>query len=125
MLSVPTRHLKGLLILRNTPIKCGMSLAQLLKGHCLRDNLPRIFERRQQTSQDLIVERQIAKKYHQRVIQVKYHSAKRYWAPLYWRPNSKISGRKTWESKILKKVIEYCYFYQNFSCVIFLFVSLK
>ena len=36
--------LKGLLILRNTPIKCGQSPAQLLKGYTLRDNLPRFQE---------------------------------------------------------------------------------
>ena len=33
--------LKGLLILRNTPIKCGQPPSQLLKGYTLRDNLPR------------------------------------------------------------------------------------
>ena len=32
---------KGILILRNTPIKCGLSPAELLHGRQLRDNLPR------------------------------------------------------------------------------------
>ena len=31
-------------MLRNTPIKCGQSPAQLLKGYTLRDNLPRFQE---------------------------------------------------------------------------------
>ena len=57
--------LKGLLILRNTPIKCGRSPAQLLKGHCLRDNLPRISEGKQTAPyRHIVEERQLAKKHH-------------------------------------------------------------
>ena len=35
---------KGLIIIRNTPLSCGKSPAELLTGHKLCDNLPRVFK---------------------------------------------------------------------------------
>ena len=56
--------LKGLLILRNTPIKCGQSPAQLLKGYTLRDNLPRFQEDSPTPSRFPAKERAQSKAYH-------------------------------------------------------------
>ncbi|XP_065658665.1 uncharacterized protein LOC136083188 [Hydra vulgaris] len=49
---------KGILILRNTPIKCGLSPAELLHGRQLRDNLPRFQSRNKEQSK---FEREIVK----------------------------------------------------------------
>ena len=56
--------LKGLLILRNTPIKCGQSPAQLLKGYILRDNLPRLQEDHPPLTRSPARERTQAKTYY-------------------------------------------------------------
>ena len=60
---------KGMLILRNSPLKNGKSPAQLLFGRQLRDNLPTVtknLERRQFTQRDVIRDRYEAKKYYDR-----------------------------------------------------------
>ena len=58
---------KGLLILRNSPLKCGKSPAQLLFGHSIRDNLPILPHKLVATAQrDLTKERLRAKDYDDR-----------------------------------------------------------
>ena len=56
---------KGLLILRNTPLACGKSPAELLIGRGLRDNMPSINEERL-NDRDLVRERLKQKEYHDR-----------------------------------------------------------
>ena len=57
--------LKGLLILRNTPLQCGKSPAELSKGYPLRDNLPRYHNTKvDNTGRNLQKERKSAKQYH-------------------------------------------------------------
>ena len=55
--------LKGLLILRNTPLGCGKSPAELLMGRKLRDNIPFIEPETQNITRDLVRERKEQKKY--------------------------------------------------------------
>ena len=57
---------KGLLILRNTPVHCGKSPAQLLFGHSLRDNVPRLTEMKSNVTRDIRKERFSSKEYHDR-----------------------------------------------------------
>ena len=58
--------LKGLLILRNTPLKCGKSPAQL-QGHALRDNIQKYATNHSsKPGRDLRRERAEAKYYHNR-----------------------------------------------------------
>ena len=57
---------KGLLIIRNTPLSCGKSPAELLTGHKLRDNLPRVLDIQNQPDRDLVQERERAKIHHDR-----------------------------------------------------------
>jgi len=57
---------KGLLILRNTPLQCGKSPAQLLFEHNLRDNIPRFTEGRSNVTRDICKERCSSKEYHDR-----------------------------------------------------------
>ena len=55
--------LKGLLILRNTPLGCGKSPAELLMGRKLRDNIPSIETDRRGITRDLVREREEQKRY--------------------------------------------------------------
>nr|XP_047138956.1 uncharacterized protein K02A2.6-like [Hydra vulgaris] len=58
---------KGILILRNTPIKCGLSPAELLHGRQLRDNLPRFQSQNKEQSKysrEIVKERVQSKKYY-------------------------------------------------------------
>ena len=55
--------LKELLILRNTPLGCGKSPAELLMRRKLRDNIPFIELERQNIARDLVTERKAQKKY--------------------------------------------------------------
>ena len=62
---------KGILILCNTPIKCGLSPAELLHGRQLRDNLPRFQTQNKEQlkkSRDLLKERIQSKKYYDKNI---------------------------------------------------------
>ena len=56
---------KGLLILRDTPLACGKSPAELLMGRKLRDNMPSINEEKL-SDRDLVTERLRQKEYHDR-----------------------------------------------------------
>ena len=56
---------KGLLILRNTPLACGKSPAELLMGRRLRDNMPSVNEERL-SDRDLVTERLKQKEHHDR-----------------------------------------------------------
>ena len=47
---------KGLLILRNTPLACGKSPAELLMGRRLRENMPSINEEKFKSDRDLVTE---------------------------------------------------------------------
>ena len=62
--------LKGLLVIRNTPLSCGKSPAELLLGRKLRDNLPEI------SCQDVSGEAQVRKVAEERQNQKEYHDRK-------------------------------------------------
>ena len=62
--------LKGLLVIRNTPLSCGKSPAELLLGRKLRDNLPEI------NCQDVGGEAQVRKVAEERQNQKEYHDRK-------------------------------------------------
>ena len=62
--------LKGLLVIRNTPLSCGKSPAELLLGRKLRDNLPEI------NCQDVSSEAKVRKVAEERQNQKEYHDRK-------------------------------------------------
>ena len=63
--------MKGLLFLRNTPLKCGKSPAELMMGRILRDNLPRLQPTTSPKQRPVSQERIDAKRFHDRKIQTR------------------------------------------------------
>ena len=62
---------KGLLTIRNTPLTCGKSPAELLMGRQLNDNLPRLpalMDTNEPGGRNMIAERAIQKKHHDKKI---------------------------------------------------------
>ena len=56
--------LMGLLILRNSPLQCGLSPAQLLMGRQLTDNLPKIHKPRSEMPQRNLHKQRLSAKFH-------------------------------------------------------------
>ena len=62
---------QGLLSIRNTPLSCGASPAELLMNRQLNDNLPRLpstMNQEDRRKRDMVAEREIQKKFHDRKI---------------------------------------------------------
>ena len=68
LVSVKQDIIKGLLIIRNTPLKCGKTPLELMMGRIHRDTLPRSQQTTSSAHRPMLQERADAKRFHDKKI---------------------------------------------------------